>query len=52
MNISAVALMLDCSSKYAGMIERDMLPTIGLRLAVKLEREFGIPAESWLKVAA
>ena len=52
MNIPAVAALLGCSTKYASMIERDMCPTVGLKIAFTIEREFGIPAESWIKVAA
>lgn len=44
--------LLGCTGQYVGQIERGILPSIGLEIAFAIQREIGIPADSWLKVAA
>lgn len=46
-----LAELLGCSAKYVSMIERGKVSAIGLELAFRIEREFAIPAESWLAEA-
>lgn len=43
---------LGCSVKYLSMIETGKAASIGLEIAFAIEREFAIPAESWLSTDA
>lgn len=47
-----LGILLGCTGQYVGLMENGKLPSIGLELAFAIERELGIPAETWLKVAA
>ncbi len=49
---AAMGKILGCTGQYVGQMERGILPSIGLEIAFAVEREIGIPAESWLKAAA
>lgn len=51
LTVHDLAELLGCSAKYVSMIERGKVPAIGLELAFRIEREFAIPAESWLAEA-
>ncbi len=45
------AKVLGCSQKYLSMIEAGRVESLGLEIAFAIEREFEIPAESWVRVA-
>ena len=51
-SLAAMGKILGCTGQYVGQMERGILPSIGLEIAFAVEREIGIPAESWLKAAA
>lgn len=51
LTVREASALVGCSAKYLSMIESGKAPSIGLEIAFAIEREFAIPAESWITSA-